>query len=86
MEKEYVFKSTDESAMVEGCKFIGGLYLTKDPLRAESLRNSKLFGKTITEVTKEIEELRQESHETKTVKIIPKKPEPKPKPKVKSKK
>lgn len=59
MEIEYIFKSTDESAMVEGCKFFGGLYMTKDLLRAASLRQSKLFGRTIVEITKEIKTIQK---------------------------
>lgn len=85
MEIEYIFKSTDESSMIEGCKFFGGLYITKDPLRAESLRHSKLFGSTITEITKEIKEMKHETT-TSTPKSVVKAPVKKPNPKSKSKK
>jgi len=85
MEIEYIFKSTDESAMVEGCKFFGGLYMTKDPLRAESLRHSKLFNHTITEITKEIETIQKHETITPAVKPVIRNPV-KPKPKSKSKK
>ena len=48
---QYIFKSTDECAMIQGCMFKSGLYMTNDPSRAESLRKAKGFGSTIIELT-----------------------------------
>ncbi len=52
----YTFvKDRQECGNIEACKFTGDVFRTKDPLIAEKLRKSSTFGKTVREITENIE-------------------------------
>jgi hypothetical protein len=51
MEKTYTFiKDRNECGNIEACKFTGDVFITKDPEKAEKLRRSSTFGKTVHEI------------------------------------
>lgn len=78
----YLFKSTDECAMIQGCMFRGGFYATNDAARAESLRKARGFGTTIIELTEASDPPPLPSPAIEKP-PAPVKPVPKPKPKKK---
>ena len=88
------FTHTGQDQMIDGCKFIYGIYETNDPYKIDKLRKSSLFGKTVFEIVKEIkaeEPIIEPTPKTDVIDEIPKsKPKvnvtkPRPRPKIKRK-
>ena len=52
MDNTYTFiKDRNECGNIEACKFTGDVFITKDPEKADKLRKSSTFGKTVHEIT-----------------------------------
>jgi hypothetical protein len=70
-----IFTHTGGDQMIEGAKFIGGVFHCYDPIKEASLRKSKLFGKTLFVLEPPKEEVIPEP--VKAEEVIPEvKPEP----------
>lgn len=82
-EQQFIFRSTEPAAMIEGCRFSGGVFITNDPERASLLRKSYFYGKSLVEETPVLEPEPEKVEETPVKKPVI---NPKPKPQTKSKK
>lgn len=49
--KTVTFRSTTDSAMIQGCRFVNGVYQTHDPDRMASLRGCRMFNRSVFELT-----------------------------------
>ena len=60
MDKTYTFiKDRNECGNIEACKFTGDVFITKDLDKAEKLRKSSTFGKTVHEISEQLEQPEQ---------------------------
>ena len=48
-----IFTHTGQDQMIEGAKFIGGIYITDDETKIKSIKASRMYGKTIFELKKD---------------------------------